>query len=156
MEQVNTRAPVTDEAKQSGATLRELMNRMGHSTTRAALIYPHTGNGRDQMIADAWESSPKPLPAPLVIADKSPVRLPWCFCGWYVAVRGVERHDRRVRRAEWRFFPPVEAPDRCLVPPPRYPTDTLTFQPGTLRQSCSDTWTVTRGSMSSYAFVSNR
>ena len=39
-------------ASQSGATLRELMNRMGHSTTRAALIYLHTENGRDQMIAD--------------------------------------------------------------------------------------------------------
>ncbi len=25
---------------------------MGHSTTRAALIYPHTENGRDQVIAD--------------------------------------------------------------------------------------------------------
>lgn len=39
-------------ASRSGATLRELMNRMGHSTTRAALIYLHTENGRDQMIAD--------------------------------------------------------------------------------------------------------
>ncbi|MFI6882844.1 tyrosine-type recombinase/integrase [Streptosporangium canum] len=39
-------------ASQSGATLRELMNRMGHSTTRAALVYLHTENGRDQMIAD--------------------------------------------------------------------------------------------------------
>ncbi|MEU4834325.1 hypothetical protein [Streptosporangium sp. NPDC023615] len=28
------------------------MNRMGHLTTRAALIYLHTENGRGQMIAD--------------------------------------------------------------------------------------------------------
>ncbi|GAA4596143.1 hypothetical protein GCM10023194_67520 [Planotetraspora phitsanulokensis] len=38
---------------QSGATLRELMNRMGHSTTRAALIYQHTAMERDRAIADA-------------------------------------------------------------------------------------------------------
>ncbi|GII03004.1 tyrosine-type recombinase/integrase [Planobispora takensis] len=40
-------------ASQSGATLRELMNRMGHSTTRAALIYLHTENDRDRKIADS-------------------------------------------------------------------------------------------------------
>ncbi|GAA3134539.1 tyrosine-type recombinase/integrase [Streptosporangium carneum] len=39
-------------ASQSGATLRELMNRMGHSTTRAALIYLHTEGDRDRKIAD--------------------------------------------------------------------------------------------------------
>ncbi|WP_449062397.1 tyrosine-type recombinase/integrase [Planomonospora algeriensis] len=39
-------------ASQSGATLRELMNRMGHSTTRAALIYLHTEGERDRKIAD--------------------------------------------------------------------------------------------------------
>lgn len=39
-------------AAQSGATLRELMDRMGHSTTRAALIYQHTVAKRDRVIAD--------------------------------------------------------------------------------------------------------
>ncbi|MEV5413311.1 hypothetical protein AB0K60_31315 [Thermopolyspora sp. NPDC052614] len=34
------------------ATLRELMDRMGHSTTRAALINQHTAAERDRMIAD--------------------------------------------------------------------------------------------------------
>lgn len=38
-------------ASQSGATLRELMNRMGHSTNRAALIYLHTEGDRDRKIA---------------------------------------------------------------------------------------------------------
>lgn len=37
----------------SGATLRELMERMGHSSTRAAQIYQHRAAGRDQLIADA-------------------------------------------------------------------------------------------------------
>jgi integrase len=37
----------------SGATLRELMDRMGHSTSRAASIYLHGSMERQQMIADA-------------------------------------------------------------------------------------------------------
>jgi len=38
---------------QTGATLREIMARLGHSTTRAALIYQHATNERDRKIADA-------------------------------------------------------------------------------------------------------
>ncbi|MGI8447181.1 MAG: tyrosine-type recombinase/integrase [Streptosporangiaceae bacterium] len=37
----------------AGANLRELMERMGHSTTRAALIYQHRTSERDRLIADA-------------------------------------------------------------------------------------------------------
>lgn len=40
-------------AAESGATLRDLMDRMGHSTTRAALIYMHKTAGRDRKIANA-------------------------------------------------------------------------------------------------------
>ncbi|MEH1012548.1 site-specific integrase [Micromonospora sp. CPCC 206060] len=40
-------------AAETGATLRDLMDRMGHSTTRAALIYLHKTAGRDRKIADA-------------------------------------------------------------------------------------------------------
>jgi integrase len=36
-----------------GANLRELMDRMGHSSTRAALIYLHSSNERQRMLADA-------------------------------------------------------------------------------------------------------
>jgi integrase len=36
----------------AGASLRELMERMGHSTTRAALIYQHRTSERDKLIAD--------------------------------------------------------------------------------------------------------
>lgn len=35
----------------SGATTRELMHRMGHASMRAALIYQHATNERDQEIA---------------------------------------------------------------------------------------------------------
>jgi integrase len=39
-------------AADAGANLRELMERMGHSTTRAATVYLHGGDERQQAIAD--------------------------------------------------------------------------------------------------------
>jgi integrase len=38
-------------AAATGASLRELMGRMGHSTTRASLIYQHRTAERDRLIA---------------------------------------------------------------------------------------------------------
>ena len=40
-------------AAQSGATLAELMQRLGHSTSRAAMRYQHAAQGRDAEIAIA-------------------------------------------------------------------------------------------------------
>jgi integrase len=40
---------------QSGATLREVMARIGHSSTRAAMIYQHATRDRDQAIAAALD-----------------------------------------------------------------------------------------------------
>jgi integrase len=40
-------------AATEGATLRELMDRMGHRSPRAAMIYQHAAQDRDQRIADA-------------------------------------------------------------------------------------------------------
>jgi integrase len=40
-------------AAATGASLRELMERMGHSSTRAALIYQHATRDRDEAIAAA-------------------------------------------------------------------------------------------------------
>jgi len=39
-------------AAQVGATLAELMARMGHSTTKAAMVYQHVAEGRDRIIAE--------------------------------------------------------------------------------------------------------
>lgn len=60
-------------AAQTGATLAELMARIGHSTPQAALRYQHAARGRDAAIADALSemaaahekarSSPRPTPA---------------------------------------------------------------------------------------------
>ena len=38
-------------AAQAGATLAELMNRLGHSDVKAALIYQHVAANRDAEIA---------------------------------------------------------------------------------------------------------
>jgi integrase len=40
-------------AAQTGATLKEIMSRIGHSSTRAAMIYQHATDERDRRIADA-------------------------------------------------------------------------------------------------------
>jgi integrase len=40
-------------AAATGASLRELMSRMGHASSRAALIYQHATSERDRVIADA-------------------------------------------------------------------------------------------------------
>lgn len=40
-------------AASTGASLRELMTRMGHASTRAALIYQHASHDRDNLIARA-------------------------------------------------------------------------------------------------------
>jgi hypothetical protein len=37
----------------TGATLAELMSRLGHSTPAAAMRYQHAAQGRDQAIAEA-------------------------------------------------------------------------------------------------------
>ena len=38
---------------EAGANLRELVDRMGHSTSRAALIYLHSTSDRQHVLADA-------------------------------------------------------------------------------------------------------
>ena len=43
-------------ASRTGASLADLMARMGHSSTRAALIYQHAAQEQDREIADALSS----------------------------------------------------------------------------------------------------
>ena len=40
-------------AAATGATLKELMTRMGHASPKAAMIYLHAAGDRDRAIADA-------------------------------------------------------------------------------------------------------
>lgn len=54
-------------AAATGASMAELMARMGHGSTRAAIIYQHATNNRDKAIANAlgdvaqlvWKRDPK-------------------------------------------------------------------------------------------------
>jgi len=48
----------------SGATTRELMHRMGHSSSRAALIYQHATEDRDLAVAAAMSKLVAPTPLP--------------------------------------------------------------------------------------------
>lgn len=50
-------------AASTGATLAELMARLGHSTPQAALRYQHAAQGRDQAIAVALSALAEALPA---------------------------------------------------------------------------------------------
>jgi integrase len=47
-------------AAQTGATLAELMNRLGHSTPAAAMKYQHAAEGRDKVIAAALSKLAQP------------------------------------------------------------------------------------------------
>jgi integrase len=48
-------------AAATGATTKELMARMGHSSPRAALIYQHAAADRDQAIAEALSALVQPV-----------------------------------------------------------------------------------------------
>jgi integrase len=48
----------------SGATTRELMSRMGHSSHRAALIYQHATEDRDRAVAEAMSRLAEAQPLP--------------------------------------------------------------------------------------------
>lgn len=49
-------------AAATGATLAELMNRLGHSTVGAAMRYQHAAQDRDQAIAEALSRMAQPVP----------------------------------------------------------------------------------------------
>jgi len=51
-------------AAQKGATLAELMARLGHSTPAAAMRYQHAAAGRDRQIAELLSTLVKPVGAP--------------------------------------------------------------------------------------------
>ena len=60
-------------AAQSGASLRDLMTRMGHDSPAAALIYQHSSRVADEAIAaalDARLTERKSRPAPKVVGPR--------------------------------------------------------------------------------------
>ena len=60
-------------AGEEGATLRELMDRIGHASTRAALIYQHRTTHRDMPIADEIsKAAPSAAPRPSRSAASRP------------------------------------------------------------------------------------
>ncbi|QPK83365.1 site-specific integrase [Corynebacterium qintianiae] len=47
---------------QSGATIKEIMDRLGHSTPQTAMIYQHTAQGREESLANLVAESLGPFP----------------------------------------------------------------------------------------------
>jgi integrase len=61
-------------AAQTGATTKELMARLGHASPRAALIYQHATEERDEEIAaqlDILAAQPRPTRGPRVAGEAS-------------------------------------------------------------------------------------
>ncbi|WP_433247137.1 hypothetical protein [Actinomadura nitritigenes] len=48
-------SPGNTLAATTGANLKELMSRMGHASSRAALLYQHASQDRDQALGEAFE-----------------------------------------------------------------------------------------------------
>jgi hypothetical protein len=59
--QDRTRQRNTLASRAPGASLRDVMARMGHDSPRAALIYQHTNREADHGIADAMDQAIKAL-----------------------------------------------------------------------------------------------
>jgi hypothetical protein len=53
-----------------GVTTKDLMSRMGHSSSTAALMYQHASQSRDQAIAEAL-SAAVARPGPVVDLDEA-------------------------------------------------------------------------------------
>jgi hypothetical protein len=56
----------TARAAETGACLNELMARLGHSSTRAALIYQRAARDNDQAIAEALGCLVREVRAPVL------------------------------------------------------------------------------------------
>ena len=103
----------------SGASLRELMARMGHPSTRAAVIYQHASAQRDRAIAQSLnniievEQNRAEAPAATAAARETP---PLMAREWHAEVSGARKEgtgeaaqvfDLRLREVETRGLEPL-------------------------------------------------
>lgn len=71
-------------AASTGASTKELMARMGHSSPRAALIYQHATRDRDRALADALSKlAEEPPPGPPRLRVVAGAEDQWCISGAY-------------------------------------------------------------------------
>jgi integrase len=86
---------------EAGANLRELMERMGHSTSRAALIYLHSTNERQHTLADAVAARVSVRTRP----DCRRCLMLWHVCGTTGRSLASMVHDQRSPSAlTWAFL----------------------------------------------------
>ena len=84
----------------TGATLKELMARLGHSSVRAALIYQHATRDRDQAIARVGTNGPRLLGPTRTGSDSTASDLGW-------SMRAGDRD--RTGMTSFEGFGPLEA-----------------------------------------------
>jgi hypothetical protein len=70
MRAASARSAPAPEGVRPGASLKELMARLGHSSTRAAMIYQHATRDRDQAIARALGGLVQQLRTATVMPDE--------------------------------------------------------------------------------------
>jgi len=87
-------------AAQTGATTKELIARLGHSSTRAAMIYQHTSAERDRRIAERLRAMVDQERCGCGTRASSPIRL--VGHGW-----GTTARHRRPDRPPKREKPPL-------------------------------------------------
>jgi integrase len=104
-------------AASTGASTKELMARMGHSSPRAALIYQHATRDRDQALADALSKlveEPAQSPPRLSLVEDAEDQ--WCISGAYPDDRDPAKDVTKGKspdRTAWRRWDSNPRPPAC-------------------------------------------
>jgi hypothetical protein len=77
-------------AAATGASLKDLMARLDHSSTRAAMIYQHATRDRDRAIAKALGGMVQQVRSSTTPAERLKPTDCWPTCGPNLAARQVE------------------------------------------------------------------
>ena len=104
-------------AASTGASTKELMARMGHSSPRAALIYQHATRDRDRALADALSKlaeDPAQNPPRLGIVDGPEDQ--WCISGAFPPDEGPAKDVTKGKSPDhtgWRRWDSNPRPPAC-------------------------------------------
>ena len=104
-------------AASTGASTKELMARMGHSSPRAALIYQHATRDRDRVLADAHSKlagEPVQNPPRLSLVDDAEDQ--WCISGAFPPDGGPAKDVTKGKSPNhkgWRRWDSNPRPPAC-------------------------------------------
>jgi hypothetical protein len=104
-------------AASTGASTKELMARMGHSSPRAALIYQHATRDRDRALADALSKlADVPVQSPPRLSLVEDPGDQWCISGAYPTDEGPAKDVDKGKspdHAGWRRWDSNPRPPAC-------------------------------------------